>query len=92
MLTGRFTYRFSGPQGLPAGSYGSELNDANPQSIASTPRKQQPVAQSIQKPRVGTAVRRTWSGIPGSASQPQWATDALAKVENAKKKKLNGLP
>lgn len=68
---------------------GSSQN-ANPQSIASSPRKQQPVAQ---KPQGVTTVRRTWSGIPGSAGQPQWAADALAKVENARKKKLlNGLP
>lgn len=65
---------------------------ANPQSIASAPQKQQPVAQTAQKPRGVTTVRRTWSGIPGSAGQPQWAADALAKVENARKKKLlNGL-
>jgi hypothetical protein len=65
---------------------------ANPRSIASSPQKQQPVAQTAQKPRGVTTIRRTWSGIPGSAGQPQWAADALARVENARKKKLlNGL-
>ena len=63
----------------------AQMRGSAPQNVAKAPATAQPAkpAQNVQK-----TVRRTWTGVPGSAGQPQWAADTLAKVENARKKKL----
>lgn len=46
------------------------------------------VAQTAQTPAVKKTVRKTWTGVPGSAKQPQWAANALSSVESARRKAM----
>lgn len=46
------------------------------------------VAQTAKAPAVKKTINRTWTGVPGSANQPQWAADALSRVESARRKAM----
>jgi hypothetical protein len=46
------------------------------------------VAQTAQAPAVKKTIHKTWTGVPGSASQPQWAANALSRVESARRKAM----